>query len=236
MKNFWKKHRIVLVISAFLLIILPLFCWAALTMVAKVRVKADLIQEKMIDNNLEKTKIEKIPKMEEVNAEFEKNKDATGIILNANNKVDFIEYIESLAAETKNDVGIKVLNDNQNNAVVKETKAKTVKKDDAGEVKKSIEERLLYKQYISMQVDLVGDYAGFLNFVHKLENNKYYVNIVSFNLQKELINKADLSKKQNSSSNGIFLSPPGQSDVSAVTENDGELMLKSSLSIIVYIE
>jgi nitrogen regulatory protein PII-like uncharacterized protein len=174
--------------------------------------------------------------MEEVNAEFEKNKDATGIILNANNKVDFIEYIESLAAETKNDVEIKVLNDNQNNAVVKETKAKTVKKDDAGEVKKSIEERLLYKQYISMQVDLVGDYAGFLNFVHKLENNKYYVNIVSFNLQKELINKADLSKKQNSSSNGIFLSPPGQSDVSAVTENDGELMLKSSLSIIVYIE
>jgi hypothetical protein len=236
MKNFWKKHRIVLVISAFLLIILPLFCWAASFMVARVRAKADLIQEKVIDNNLEKTKIEKIPKMEEVSAEFEKNKDATGIILNANNKVDFIEYIESLAAETKNDVEIKVLNDDQNNAVVKEAKAKTVKKDNAGEIKKSIEERLLYKQYISMQVDLVGDYAGFLNFVHKLENNKYYVNIVSFNLQKELINKADSSKKQNSSSNGIFLSPPGQGDAGAEAENDGELMLKCSLSIIVYIE
>ncbi|MFZ2188889.1 MAG: hypothetical protein WAV73_04975 [Candidatus Moraniibacteriota bacterium] len=234
MKNFWKKHRIVLVISAFLLIILPLFCWATLFMVARVKAKADLIQEKMVDDNLEKTKIEKIPKMEEVNAEFEKNKDATGIILNANNKVDFIEYIESLAAETKNDVEIKVLNDDQNNAVVKEAaKTKTAKKNDAGEAKKSIEEQLLYKQYISMQVDLRGDYAGFLNFVHKLENNKYYVNIVSFNLQKELI-KADSSKKQDSPPTGIFLSPPGQSNPEI--ESDGDLILKSSLNIIVYIE
>ncbi len=235
MKNFWKKHKIFVAVGVFLLVVLPLLCWAASYMIKRIQIKAELIQERIVDNDLEKSKIDKIPKMDEVNAEFEKNKNATGVILNSNNKVDFIKYIESLAADTNNEIEIKVLNDNPNVSVANNTTKAKVKKNTADDGEKNIEEQLPYKQYVSMEVDLTGDYGDFLNFVHKLENNKYYVNILSFNLQKELVNKDNSLKKQNSASNGIFLSPPGQA-VDAGSGNDGVLMLKSSLNIIVYIE
>ena len=74
MKIFLKKHRIAVSIGAFLLIALPLCYWATLFIMNKIQDKVDRIQEKLIDSNLEKLKKEKIPKMEEADAEFEKNK------------------------------------------------------------------------------------------------------------------------------------------------------------------
>lgn len=249
MKNFWKKYKIVISIGAFLLIVPPLFYWTALFALGKIQSKADKIQEKIIDANLDKLKIEKIPKMEEVDAEFEKNKDSVGIILDSNSKVDFIRYIESLSEETNNEIEIKVLNENQNSPLARENarlaaeedarltkKDNSGKKDISGEEKKSIEDQLPYKKYISVQIDLTGDYNGFLNFVHKLENNKYYMNILSFNLQKIFVSKEDSMRNQNYSSNGIFLSPMSEMDVNEPKDDKGELILKSSLNIIVYME
>jgi hypothetical protein len=249
MKIFWRKYKIVISIGAFLLIAPPLFYWTTLFALEKIQSKADKIQEKIIDANLDKLKIEKIPKMEEVDAEFEKNKDSVGIILDSSSKVDFIRYIESLSEETNNEIEIKVLNENQNSPLAKEKarlaaeeEARLTKKDNpgkkdiSGEEKKSIEDQLLYKKYISVQIDLTGDYDGFLNFVHKLENNKYYMNILSFNLQKIFVSEEDSIKNQNYSSNGIFLSPTSEMDVGETEDDKGEPILKSSLNIIVYME
>ncbi len=238
MKNFVKKHKISVSVSAFLLIVLPLFYWTTVFAIKKIGSSADLIQEKIIDGNLEKMKIEKIPKMEETNAEFEKNKEAVGTILDSGSKVDFIRYIESLAEETNNKIEIKVLSDGENNSATTPGAKPLAKKDDA----KSIEEQLLYRQYVSMQVDLTGDYDGFLNFEHKLENNKYYVNIISLNMQKVFIDKdGGILKENNSNSNGIFLSPMPQSSnsksspVSGLDPSAGSNpALKSSLNLIVY--
>jgi hypothetical protein len=236
MNNFLKKHKIASSVIAFLLIVVGLCYWAGLFVAKRIKTKANLIQERVIDNNLEKLKIEKIPRMEETNAEFEKNKEAIGTILAANSKVDFIKYIESLAEETNNGIEIKVLSENQDKSVVKEIAKETVKKDAVKKDKKSIEDGLLYKQYISMQVDLTGNYQSFLNFMHKLENNKYYVNIVSFNLKKETAEKEDLLKNENSGSGDIFFSPSSSQNIVEIKKNEDAMTLKSSLNILVYIE
>lgn len=241
MKNFWKKHKIGTNISIFLILVMPSVYYGTLFGMKKIQNNANLIQEKITDNNLEKLKLEKIPAMDEANAEFEKNKETVGTILNSNSKVDFIKYIEVLAGETNNKIEIKVLDDNLDKLATKKS-IKVATKDDAGEEKKkkSLEEQLTYKQYLSMQVDLAGDYQSFLNFVQKLENNKYYVNVTSFDLQKDVIKKDGSSIKGDAASGGtIFLSPSSTSAVQNNPETKIEAeqqILKSSLNIIVYIE
>ncbi len=235
MKDFWKKHKIIISVGVFILTGPSLFYWAILFMTEKIQKKADMIQEKIIDNSLEKLKIEEIPKMEAANEEFEKNKDSVGTIIDADSKIDFIKYIETLAEETNNKIKLKVLNDNQNENIDAKKNVKTaVKKNKNVEEKKNIEEELIYKQYISIQADLIGDYESFLNFVYKLENNKYYIDTISFDLRKELIEKEKLPIKENSGSSGIFFSSARQDG--SETEENGQSALKSSLEIIVYVE
>jgi hypothetical protein len=233
MKIFWKKHKISVSIITFILIVAPLFSWATLFMVKRIQSKADLIQQKIIDNDLRRNKIEKIPQMEEANAEFERDKEYVGVILSTASKVDFIEYIEALAGETNNQVEIKILKDNQTDSSVKSDTKATVKKTKPDE-KKSVEEQLSYKQYISMQVDLTGDYGSFLNFAHQLENNKYYVNILSLNLKTGFLDKENSSR--NSGSNDVFFSPASSGPNSSVTEEVEKPVLQSTLTIIVYTE
>lgn len=236
MEEFFKRNKIVLVICGFLLVVLPLAFWSFRFMLKRIQAKADSAQEKVIDNNLEKLKIEKIPEMEKIDAEFEKNKVAIETILKFENKVEFIEYVENLAQETNNKVELKVLADSQvEDDAISKAKTKTVAKKKEAE-KKTIEDSLRYKQYITMQIDLEGDYAGFLNFVHKLENNKYYANILSFNLQKVFVKKGE-SEKSNSSFDGVYFYPSQKGASSnAGIDSEGEPKLKSSLNIIVYVE
>ncbi|HAI74240.1 MAG TPA: hypothetical protein DCS28_02510 [Candidatus Moranbacteria bacterium] len=234
MKDFLKKHKIVLSIATFILIGLPLFFWSAFFAIKKIQEKTDMIQKKISDNNFEKSKIEEIPKMEEANDEFENNKDSVGTIIDSNSKIDFIKYIEILAGETNNKIELKVLDDDQNNNVDIKKNIKTeAKKNKSTEEKKSLEDDLIYKQYISIQVNLTGDYQSFLNFIHKLENNKHYVNVLSFDLRKDFAENENLSTNGNLSSSGIFFSP-AKSGVE--TKSKGEQALKSSFNIIVYIE
>lgn len=230
MKDFLKKYKIVLSISAFILIGLPLFYWSVSFAVKKIQEKTDMVQKRLIDNNLEKLKIEQIPKMEEANNEFERNKDSVGTIIDSNSKIDFIRYVEDLAGETNNKIELKVLDDGQSgDSDIKTSASAAVKK--SKEEKENIEDKLLYKQYISIQVDLTGDYQSFLNFVHKLENNKYYVNILSFDLRKDSAEKENSSTSRNFS--GIFFSPARSN---TEIKSKEEAALKSSFNIIVYTE
>jgi|GEM_PF-688272 len=235
MKIFWKKYKISVSITSFILVMLPLFSWATLLMVKRIQVKADLVQQKIIDNNLEIDKIEKIPKMEEANAEFEKDKDFVGTILSAKNKVEFIKDIEALAGETNNQIEIEILNDNQTGSAVKNV-AKAIAKPLTASAKKSLEEQLSYKQFISMRVDLTGDYQSFLNFVHQLENNKYYVNILTLNLKTAVPDKEDSRSSQNVGSNDVFFSPAVAHPSGSGSEENAKMVLKSALNIIVYTE
>lgn len=237
MKYFWKKHKTAIVIWVFLLVFPALFYLAFMSVMDRIQAKADSIQEKRIDAELDKAKIDKIPQMEEANEAFEKNKAAVGVILGTEHKVDFIEYMETLAQDTGNKIELKVLSENAGDDPVQSKKSATVAKSAAQSGSKSIEDQLPYKQYISMQVNLEGSYSAYLQFLHKLENSNYYTNIISFDLQKVFLEK-ETDQAEKKSPNGIFLSPSNGDDQSqpADTPSDDQSILKSSLNIVVYTE
>jgi hypothetical protein len=234
MKNFCKKYKSAISIITFIIFVAPLSYFITTTLLKNIKIKADKIQEKLLDNSLEKQKIEKIPQMELTNAEFENDKDATGTILKTDAKVDFIKYLEGLAESTGNEIKIKML---ENKKIVKVKSTVSTEEDGTlkvTEAPKSLEEKLTYKNYITMQIDLVGDYTKLLGFVHKLENNEQYINIISIAAKKDALDENNSSKVENFKVGDIFQAP--QSTAGSVLTPEEKLALKSSLIIIIYAE
>ncbi|MFZ2192758.1 MAG: hypothetical protein WAV31_00755 [Candidatus Moraniibacteriota bacterium] len=230
MKNFYKKYKSLVYIFVFIVFAIPLFYFVTTLLFKNIQSRADKIQEKIIDNSLEKQKIEKIPQMEEINAEFEKNKDAINSILNVSENVGFIEYIEKLAENTGNEITIEMIDSNGNTKVNTKVSSKSLSSK-GKEVEKSLEEKLTYRNYFSMQINLTGDYPKLLNFVHKLENSQNYVNIIALNVKKDLEDKAE-SLGDELKVGDIFRVPKNSNqDESSQKDN---FVLKSSLTVIVY--
>ncbi|MFZ2226418.1 MAG: hypothetical protein WA064_02085 [Candidatus Moraniibacteriota bacterium] len=233
MKNFCGKYKNILSIGVFMLLALPACYFAWVFLLSGIKAKADRIQEKMIDNELTAQAVEKIPQMEKTDAEFEKSKDATETIFDADASVELIEYLEGLADETGNVITIQMLEKK------KEVKVKTVPNLSEEEVEvikenappKSLEDKLAYKNYIYMQINLIGDYAKLLNFVHKLENSSKYINILSLTLKKGEEDLATLAQKKSLRVGDIFqVAPAPEEGTPQVKKN----VLKSNLVVAIY--
>ena len=235
MKNFCLKYRNYLSSGVFILLALPVSYFSGQFLLENIQLKADQIQAKIIDAELSKQKIEKIPQMEKTAAEFEGNKDATETIFDADASVKLIEYLEKLADGTDNVITIQMLEKK------KEVKPKTVpnlSQEEADAIKqsappKSLEEKLTYKNYISMQINLVGDYAAFLQFLHKLENSNNYINILSLTARKEVEDSSGSAQNQKLKVGDIFQISPDSGKVTLPVEKK---VLKSSLVVAVYTE
>ena len=233
MKKFYEKYKNILSIVVFILLALPAFYYAWVFLLGGIKVKADRIQERLIDNELTAQAVEKIPQMEKTDAEFEGNRDATETIFNADASVELIEYLEGLADETGNGITIQMLERK------KEVKAKTtpnLSDEEADAIKanappKSLEEKLTYKSYIYMQINLTGDYAKLLNFVHKLENSPKYINILSLVLRKGEEDPATLARSESLRVGDVFQVAPAPDEGSAPTKKS---VLKSNLVVAVY--
>ena len=232
-------------------------------MLKQINQQNDDYQKSLIDSKLEKLQVNKIPKMEDTNNEFEQNGYVVGAILDGDNEVDFIKYLENLADETHNKIDIQILEVSKE--LLAKRKVKTAAQikaekqaaaapsadtgDDtsakSGTAEKTIEEQLTYDSYTPMQIDLEGKYVDFLNFVNKLESSEHYVNVVSFSLEKEAVKddqKAGTSTAapvaptppvSSTDSKDIFISIPAE-NASPPAPAKKEEFLKSSIKIVVY--
>ncbi len=232
MKKIFQKYKVQIVAIAFILIMLPSAYFATIFLLNGIRNKADEIQKRIIGNNLERQKIEKIPQMEKINATFEQNKDAVGVILSSGASVDFIKNLENLADETGNKITIAMLDSDTKKAspapVVEGNVPNKNKTDN-----KSLEDKLAYRNYLKMRIDLVGDYSGLLKFMHKLENSQNYVNVIAVSAKEGLDDKNASLQVANLNVGDIFQS----SQVSTVNSpSEPNKVLKTSLTIIVYME
>ena len=229
MKNIWKNHKLKIILTAYALVAAALVYFLVIPLVAGIRSKSDDIQEKMIDSQINQSRLSNIPQMEKDYAAFQDKKDLFNVVLNANDEVSFIKKLESLAQETGNAITLQVDNTNQKPAV-----ATNVKKKDLG-----IKDSLSYSNYVSMQINLTGNYAGLVNFMHKLENDDHYVNIISMDLSKTTQTEEGNAPAQTQSSGfGVFAPSDGNGNPSPApkaVETDKDI-LKSVLNVVVYIK
>ncbi|MFA6383142.1 MAG: hypothetical protein WCX17_01845 [Parcubacteria group bacterium] len=225
MNNIWKKYNILINIAGFLAVLFLVLFFVVFSLQRSIQKNSDEIQRNIIDGDMNKSRISKIPEMEKVEEAFAENKNNLNIILNSDNEVDFIKKIESLAEETGNKIDLKI----------DDTASKNQKPAAASKDQTDIKNNLPYSKYLSIQINLEGNYDGALNFIHKLENMNYYVNIISLNMIR--------SVQDQTNKNGGNASPFGASSlgvkgntINASVQVKNENVLKSSLGVVVYLE
>lgn len=223
MKKIWGAHKLAIIIISFLALLFLVMFFLARPLVNDIKNKADDIQKKIIDNDISRKRVGKIPEMEKADKLFRSKESELNVILDPNNEFEFIKKLEAMADETGNEMTLKVNDPNDAKNV------KTNKKDE----KKGIKESLAYTSYISVEINLVGDYLELINFVHKLENFSYYANIISIDSKKiaEVSeNKVDSAKTE---STNPFAAPslPGPQERIEKKEKD---VIKSILNVVIY--
>lgn len=182
MINFWKKYKLWLSILITGILIGVAFFFVAYKLIVKIKSVSDVVQEKTIDNENNQSRIAKIPEMEAAQRSFREREADLDATLDEDKEIDFIKKLEALAEVTGNRISLKIDESDQ-------------KKAEAAKKGKNAEESILgslpYDKYITVQINLEGGYSELVNFIHKIENFGYYLNIVSVNIIKNALKEAE---------------------------------------------
>lgn len=188
MKDIWRKHKLAILIWGYIFIVIGIANFLAIPFITDIKETSNEIQKKIIDQEIEQSKIGQLPKMGEDWNNIQLKKDATEVILNKESEVGFIENIDSLAIRTGNIVDLKI-GDNTNTKDVMKIKASAKNKN----VEKGILDEISYLNFFPIQISVKGDYNGLVNFVRLLENSRFYVNIISIDSKKQEDDSASVS-------------------------------------------
>ena len=171
MINKLKQHKILVNISFFSVVTVVIMFFVAMPLIRKIKIQTDEIQQKIMDREINQSRLAKLPEMEKRHEIFASQQKNLEVIINSDQEVDLIKKLESLAEETGNKLTLKINDEN----------GKTPQKGD------DIKSKLPYNNYIVMQLSLEGYYEGFINFIHKLENLNNFVNVTSISLAKAVV-------------------------------------------------
>lgn len=213
MNEIWKKYSLWISAISFVAVVLLAWFFVILPLKGEIRNNSDEIQKRSIDSDIYKERVLKIPEMKNTQALFEANKNNLKIFLSGSSEVDFIKKIESVAEETGNKITLKI---DESTAL----KNKTVDaKKDENNIRNTLPGN---NKYVTIQISLEGNYTGLFNFIHKLENINYYVNVIALDLNKTVVEKENNPFAVTNSSKPV-----------AVVEKE---IIKSNLEAIVYLE
>jgi Tfp pilus assembly protein PilO len=219
MKNIWKKHKAFVIVFAYAAAIVLAVYFAFMPIVADIKKTSDEIQAKIIDGQIEEAKLAKIPQLEKDMEEYNGKKDNLDEILVSGSEVGFIENMESIAGATGNAVSLKIVDNQKPATPSKDSKAKSILGD------------LNYKNYFSMEVTLKGNYQSLADFIHSFENMKYYADIISVNVKKDIVQNATAAPASTTSSSDLFSGSLTKSAANQPAEKD---TLDTILSVVVY--
>ena len=214
MKDFIIKYKIQLIIGLYAILAASFFYFIITPLVERIIAKADTIQQSKVDAELNDKRLSMVSAMENNYTEFSSNENSFDITIDAAREVDFIKELEVLADQTGNKIEFKVQDPIDTKT---SSKAKGAEND--------IKSRLSYSNYLSMQIALEGSYSGLLNFVHKLENYKNYVNIIGISSEKKVTANVVGSSSPFSTANSV------QTKLAADKES-----VNSILDVVVYIK
>lgn len=147
----------------------------AYKLIINIKAVSEVVQKKTIDNENNQSRIAKIPEMEAAQHSFLEREADLDATMGEDKEIDFIKKLEALAEITGNRISLKI----------DETEQKKMESAKKGkDAKESILGGLPYDKYITVQISLEGGYSEFVNFVHKVENLGYYLNVISINIVK----------------------------------------------------
>jgi len=212
MKDFLRVYKIQVIVGIYLVIFAAFFYFFCLPIVAEINSKADEIQQKKIDSEINEKRLADVPVMEENFGKFKENENSFTMLIEPNSEVELIKELEALAAQTNNKIEFKIQDPADGKTAVKQ-KA----------VEGSVKSKLSYTNYLSMQIAIEGNYANLLSFIHKLENYKKTINVMSVSSEKK---EPD-----------VPVNNPNPFDVTVAKKGlTGKEVINSILDIVVYIK
>lgn len=227
MKEFWTKNKLAIVIAVFAMIVVPGSYFSAKFLLGKIVDTSDRIQEGIIDDQLQRSKIDDIPRMEEISKNLSDNRDVMETMIEESMEVDFIKSLEALADDTGNEITLSV-DDPEKDKAAQKTTANSKDK----QAEKGIKESLSHSKFISLDITISGSYESMVDFVHKLENGKYYVNVISIESRK---NQSE-SGIANQGSGGIFIGSVSDSRSESSSSDSGKPeSIITTLNAVVYL-
>lgn len=227
MNTFWKKYKIKIIILAYIVAVFLFIRFAIIPFVNKIKEKSDSIQEKILNNKIDEGRIGKIPDMGETLKNCQDKSDTLDVILDPEKEVDFIKQLESIADATGNKISMSVGNYNADQIDRSEDSSKNEEK--------VIKDNLKYRSYVPMDISLKGSYSSLVNFIHKLENTNYYVNVISIESGKTI---EEISSESDMPPGDVFSNPAFSQDTDPgiQTVKSEKEILDSAIKIIIYTE
>jgi hypothetical protein len=189
MKDFFKEYKFYVIPAVYLMVAFLFLKFLIFPFIGKLSLKAEEINKKRMDNQIMEKRIEKIPEMKSDWEFLQGKKESLGVILNKEEQVDFIRSVEAVAETTGNEISLKI----SDQPVTGETQRRQRNPEEKKEGEKNIEDSLEYKNFIPLKIILKGNYSGLVGFMKKMENFKYYVNVLAINCEKDDLEKISTS-------------------------------------------
>jgi hypothetical protein len=189
MKEIWIKYKLAIMIVGFMLALIAVAYFLAFPLVLKIKNTSFEIQKKIVDQEVERSRFDQLPKMEENWNDIQARKDKIEVILDKESEVGFIENVDSIAMRSGNVVDLKI---GEGTNVREVAKIKAKDKNENSE--KGILDEVGYLNFFPIQINIKGDYVGLYNFIQLLENSHFYVNIISIDSKKQIDDSADVSE------------------------------------------
>lgn len=194
MKNFLENYKEFIVLVLYVLIIIGLFQFVIFPINEEIIEKKKTSEEVSIDYEVSLKKIKEIPVLKEKIDSVSYLEPKLNVFVEKGKELPLIESIEKIALETGSEIDIDILDDGIKDDDIK----KTVKID-----KEGIEIDLPSDNYILMKITIFGDFNSIGSFISKIENFKYFSDIISINILKE---KEDNKNTSSVSSNTSIFS------------------------------
>jgi hypothetical protein len=185
MNDFLKKYKAWLIAGITGILIGGSLLFVAYSLIGKIKATSNTVQEKTIDSENNQSRIAKIPELEAAARSFQERESDLDATMDESKEIDFIKKLEALAEITGNKISLKI-----DEAVQKKAEAAKSGKD----AKETILGGLPYDKYITVQINLEGGYSELINFIHKIENSGFYLNVISINSVKNASKEAETQK------------------------------------------
>jgi hypothetical protein len=176
MKDFLKKHKAQTIIGVYLIIVFAVFYFLVLPTIDEIGASANKINQEKIISELSEERLANVAAMEDNYNKFTDNEESFNIVIEPNSEVELIKELEIIAEQTGNKIEFKIQED-------VDTKSKSRQKIAEDDIKGNLK----YSNYLSMLIAIEGNHSNLVNFIHKIENYKKTINIISISSEKKEI-------------------------------------------------
>ena len=179
MKKILKKYKLIINISAYLLLVAAVFLLAVKPALKAINEKKGNIQKTLLDQESREKRIAETPELEKKYNQLAAQEERISFFFTEDRAVELVDDLEDLARRTGNEINIEFQKKEESKAV----SARTEKKDD--KESESLADNLPLEDFIKLKINLRGTFEDLVEFLEKMEAMKYYSDVVSLNLSAE---------------------------------------------------